>query len=583
MSKISLTNLVNLQNETTAVSALNANNAVLTTALDNTLSRDGTSPNTMGANLDMNSRRILNLPTPLSNYEPIRFIDANALKAAGTITVSSLPVGGTTGQILSKTSGTDFAVNWTSSVPALNIGTNLALPAGAAFAVNKNAAALPTQSFAGETFMARIAGVDGTAPIMSIEAYGSFPALVLQRADGTGVAPTAVQSGEVLGAVTAHAYGSTAFNGGASQLRFVAGQTWTDAVQGTYASIFGTPNGSTAASVTEIARFVPSAVTLGSAGANFTAPVSVTLTVTQNTAALPSNQPNSANEVWAFQIGMADSTPGGMGIDSFGNAGNAFSVFDFRRANGTAAAKTALQANDLIGVIGALGYGTTGYSAGAAQIRFRANQTWSDTAQGSSVSIGVTPNNTVAVTNFAEIIRFENDAGITVPATVTGGSKGAGTLNLSGSLYDNGTAPTGTNGYVRSTAPTFITNIKAPLLIGGSGTTGTQLVLQTTTGNGTTDSFAINGGNNGALNFLALNSTGVAIVSNLAVPAGGTTGTGIKFSSTANLGVFFGSGVPTLSAAQGSLYVRTDGSTTSTRMYINTTGSTVWTNVTTAT
>jgi len=67
-----------------------------------------------------------------------------------------------------------------------------------------------------------------------------------------------------------------------------------------------------------------------------------------------------------------------------------------------------------------------------------------------------------------------------------------------------------------------------------------------------------------------------------AVPAGGTTGTGIKVSSTSNLGVFFGSGVPTLSAAQGSLYIRTDGSSTSTRMYINTTGSTVWTNVTTA-
>jgi hypothetical protein len=53
-------------------------------------------------------------------------------------------------------------------------------------------------------------------------------------------------------------------------------------------------------------------------------------------------------------------------------------------------------------------------------------------------------------------------------------------------------------------------------------------------------------------------------------------------SSTSNLGVFFGSGAPTLSAAQGSLYLRTDGSSASTRLYVNTNGSTGWTSVTTA-
>ena len=53
-------------------------------------------------------------------------------------------------------------------------------------------------------------------------------------------------------------------------------------------------------------------------------------------------------------------------------------------------------------------------------------------------------------------------------------------------------------------------------------------------------------------------------------------------SSTAGLGIYVGSGAPTISAAQGSLYIRTDGSSTSTRLYVNTTGSTTWTNVTTA-
>lgn len=68
----------------------------------------------------------------------------------------------------------------------------------------------------------------------------------------------------------------------------------------------------------------------------------------------------------------------------------------------------------------------------------------------------------------------------------------------------------------------------------------------------------------------------------LAVPAGGTAGAGITLSSTSNFGIFFGSGVPTLAAAQGSLYLRTDGNSTSTRAYINTDGGTTWTAITTA-
>lgn len=67
-----------------------------------------------------------------------------------------------------------------------------------------------------------------------------------------------------------------------------------------------------------------------------------------------------------------------------------------------------------------------------------------------------------------------------------------------------------------------------------------------------------------------------------APPAAGANTAGIKLSSTANLGIYFGSGAPTFSAAQGSIYLRTDGSSTSTRLYVNTTGSTTWTNFTSA-
>jgi len=47
------------------------------------------------------------------------------------------------------------------------------------------------------------------------------------------------------------------------------------------------------------------------------------------------------------------------------------------------------------------------------------------------------------------------------------------------------------------------------------------------------------------------------------------------------IGLYIGSGAPTISAIKGSLYVRTDGSSTSTRMYVNN-GTTTWVAVTTA-
>ncbi|SRR5216684_1310244 len=94
MTKITLTNLANLQNENTAVSAINNNNAVLSTAFDNTLSRDGTVPNQMGNILDMNSNQIINLPAPSTVNSPARLID---VVSNPTITI---PGTGTSGHVV---------------------------------------------------------------------------------------------------------------------------------------------------------------------------------------------------------------------------------------------------------------------------------------------------------------------------------------------------------------------------------------------------------------------------------------------------------------------------------------------------
>ena len=62
MVKLTLTDLTSLtSNETTAITQINANGALIEAAIENTVSRDGTSPNTMTANLDMNSKKLLNV------------------------------------------------------------------------------------------------------------------------------------------------------------------------------------------------------------------------------------------------------------------------------------------------------------------------------------------------------------------------------------------------------------------------------------------------------------------------------------------------------------------------------------------
>jgi len=61
MAKLTLTDLTQLSsNETSAVSQINANMALIEAAIELLLSRDGASPNTMEADLDLNSNNLLN-------------------------------------------------------------------------------------------------------------------------------------------------------------------------------------------------------------------------------------------------------------------------------------------------------------------------------------------------------------------------------------------------------------------------------------------------------------------------------------------------------------------------------------------
>jgi len=172
---------------------------------------------------------------------------------------------------------------------------------------------------------------------------------------------------------------------------------------------------------------------------------------------------------------------------------------------------------------------------------------------------------------------------ISVGNVTATGNVVAGNLNAAGlSLSSNVVSVFNVTGNINGG------NLRTPGVISATGNiTGGNVLgganVNAVTHTGTTVSVSgnITGGN--VLSGAVVSAVGAAtILSGTAVPAGGTAGAGYKFSSVANLGVFFGSGAPTLSAAQGSLYLRTDGTTTNNRMYVNTNGTTGWAAVTTA-
>ena len=90
MAKITLTDIASGYN---SYSTYNANNTLIEDAIENTLSRDGTSPNQMGADLDMNSNRIVNLPNASNNTEPVTLGQAASIQSFTGVVATAGSIG----------------------------------------------------------------------------------------------------------------------------------------------------------------------------------------------------------------------------------------------------------------------------------------------------------------------------------------------------------------------------------------------------------------------------------------------------------------------------------------------------------
>ena len=117
MPKLTLSDLTSLtSNEANAVSTINANMALIETAMENTLSRDGTSPNTMSADLDLNGNDLLNSSSDLST---VSGLGSAATAGAGArryvtdatvTTFASTVVGGGSSKVPVYSDGTNWKI-----------------------------------------------------------------------------------------------------------------------------------------------------------------------------------------------------------------------------------------------------------------------------------------------------------------------------------------------------------------------------------------------------------------------------------------------------------------------------------------
>lgn len=71
MAKLTLNDVDSLANTASAKQTINDNSTAIETAVENTLSRDGTAPNAMSADLDMGGNQILNVADPVADTDAV--------------------------------------------------------------------------------------------------------------------------------------------------------------------------------------------------------------------------------------------------------------------------------------------------------------------------------------------------------------------------------------------------------------------------------------------------------------------------------------------------------------------------------
>jgi hypothetical protein len=514
---INLNNVATFQNDTSAVNTVNNNNAAITTAFTDVLSRSGTSPNQMNSPLDMNNNQIINLPFPTTLTSAARLADVTS---AQNITIISATTG-TSGHTVPFLDGNN---TW-SGTQTINPPTGLSN----AIVTNQNL----TGTAAGNVANAINITTDNIVA-------GSNVSVGFAVNQGFGGAAATGGRQALTGAVSLNS-ATNASNPNRTYTGVFGSST-------SIANDTGTNSTSSATSAGEVqgANFLAQ---LGSSATNFFAVIGCEC----NTAMF------AGSSTWAKAIGAFS----GAGADTV--AGTVINTMQWMYNHAGAVKWTTGILMDNLGGLGNFPISTTG--------------TIFKTGGNGSCANGIDFSNTT----FSGFAFLSNGFGVTPVGAINSGLAGVnnGTLNLSG-------VTSGTIAILTNSVSNLLT-ISQPVQIGIIGSTAGALNLAGLTSGSAQLSCSATGGSLqlGAGN-VTVDTSGniftngaIKIGNSTGLVAGGDAGHPYLYGTTATFGIFFGSGAPTISASQGSLYIRSDGTTNVTRAYINTTGSTTWTAINT--
>lgn len=184
--------------------------------------------------------------------------------------------------------------------------------AGAVFQANGTISAIPA-SEANVTAM-----FQGTESVQSYTMFSSSAQqmnVLFRRRQGTYASPTAVQSGNILGAIQWQGYGGSTFGTvAAAEIRGVARQNFTESARGTNIEFYATSNGATSLTLMSTFRSDVAAFTVdvGATGFNLNKTAGQNRTIQFQT---------SSNNRWVMQANATAET----------GTGNAGSDFEIRR------------------------------------------------------------------------------------------------------------------------------------------------------------------------------------------------------------------------------------------------------------
>ena len=365
-----------------------------------------------------------------------------------------------------------------------------------------------------------VVGADSGQTRITQDSFADYVAFTGRRSNGTAASPTATQSGEVISQFTGRGYGASQWAAASTGLLQIQAEgNFTNTSNPTSVSILTTPSASVTA--VEAFRFGP-AGQFGIGGATYGASGYV---FTSGGA--------SAAPTWS-QVSLSAGVTGTLPATNGGTGQSLYAVGDLLYADTTTSlAKLAdiATGNVLLsgGVSTAPAWGkvslTTAISGllplanGGTNANLTADNggIFYSTASAGAILLGTATAQRMLQSGATGAPAWST---ATWPATTTANqllySSGASVVGEITTANSSVLVTNGSGAPSWSTtlpAHTVTTSVTVPLIIGGSGTTGTILTLQTTSGTGTTDAIAFTGGTNGGTTFATLAAAGLRITS----------------------------------------------------------------------